>query len=58
MAVAVPSRGRGVSNDGFRKTFGTEEQYHSALIRLRWPDSFICPFCGHRGRRVLAGREL
>ena len=26
--------------------------------RLRWPDGFVCPCCGHRGHCVLAGRGL
>ena len=27
-------------------------------VRLRWPDGFVCPCCGHRGHCVLAGRGL
>ena len=48
----------GMSDEGFRKAFGTEEQCRAALVRLRWPDGFVCPSCGHRGHCVLAGRGL
>ena len=33
-------------------------QCRAALLRLRWPDGFVCPCCGHRGHCVLAGRGL
>ena len=47
------SERRGVSGG-----FGTEEQCRTALLRLRWPDGFVCPCCGHREHCVLAGRGL
>ena len=49
---------RGLSDEAFREAFGTEEQCRAALLRLRWPDGFLCPCCGHRGHCVLAGRGL
>ena len=49
---------RGLSDEAFREAFGAEEQCRSALSRLRWPDGFVCPACGHRGHCVLAGRSL
>ena len=49
---------RGLSDEAFRKAFGTEEQCRAALVRLRWPDGFVCPSCGHRGYCLLAGRGL
>ena len=58
MAVKVASRVRGLSDEAFRQSFGTEGQCRSALIRLRWSNGFICPSCGHRGHCVLAGRGL
>ena len=58
MAFKVASRVRGLSDEAFRKAFGTEEQCRTALVRLRWPDGFVCPSCGHRGHCVLAGRGL
>ena len=56
MRFKVASRVRGLSDGAFREAFGTEEQCHAALLRLRWPDGFLCPCCGHRGHCVLAGR--
>ena len=58
MAFKVASRVRGLSDEAFRKAFDTEEQCRAALVRLRWPDGFICPSCGHLGHCVLAGRGL
>ena len=58
MAFKVASRVRGLSDEAFREAFGTEEQCGSALVRLRWPDGFICPSCGHRGHCLPAGRGL
>ena len=58
MRLKVASRVRGLSDVAFREAFGTEEQCRAALLRLRWPDGFVCPCCGHRGHCVLAGRGL
>ena len=58
MRFKVASRVRGLSDVAFREAFGTEEQCRAALLRLRWPDGFVCPCCGHRGHCVLAGRGL
>ena len=58
MRFKVASRVRGLSDEAFREAFGTEEQCRAALVRLRWPDGFLCPCCGHRGHCVLAGRGL
>ncbi len=58
MGFKVASRVRGLSDEAFREAFGTEEQCRTALVRLRWPDGFVCPCCGHREHCVLAGRGL
>lgn len=58
MAFKVASRVRGLSDDAFRAAFGTEDQCHAALVRLRWPDGFECGSCGHRGHCILARRGL
>ena len=54
MGFKVASR-RGLSDEA---AFGTEEQCRTALVRLRWPDGFVCPCCGHREHCVLEGRGL
>jgi ribosomal protein L37AE/L43A len=30
----------------FIKRYGTEEQCHAALVKMRWPEGFVCPACG------------
>ena len=42
MGFKVASRVRGLSDEAFREAFGTEEQCRTALVRLRWPDGFVC----------------
>jgi hypothetical protein len=32
----------------FMKRFQSEEQCRQILFKLRWPDGFVCPVCGHR----------
>ena len=49
MRFKVASRVRGLSDEVFREAFGTEEQCRTALVRLRWPDGFVCPCCGPSG---------
>ena len=58
MGFKVTSRVRGLNDEAFREAFGTKEQCRAALVRLRWPDGFVCPCCGHREHCVLAGRGL
>ena len=58
MGFKVASRVRGLSDEAFREAFGTEEQCRTALVRLRWPDGFVCPLLAPSGDCVLAGRGL
>ena len=58
MGFKVASRVRGLSDEVFGEAFGTKEQCRAALVRLRWPGGFVCPWCGHREHCVLAGRGL
>ena len=30
----------------FEKEFSTEEQRRAYLYGLRWPNGFVCPYCG------------
>ena len=44
---------KGLSEVGFNKLFGSEEQCHVALVGWRWPDGFVCPECGTRGHCIV-----
>ena len=37
---------KGLGLGAFNASYGSEEQCHAALIRMRWPDGFTCPRCG------------
>ncbi len=37
---------KGMSLEAFLSEYGTEDQCRAALVRLRWPDGFVCPKCG------------
>ncbi|MEO0811043.1 MAG: IS1595 family transposase [Pseudomonadota bacterium] len=39
---------KGMSLGTFQRHYGTEEQCHEALMRMRWPDGFVCPRCSGR----------
>ena len=41
----------------FQNRFGTEEQCAAELAKLRWPNGFLCPNCGHDDGRQLTGRR-
>lgn len=43
----------GLSLRAFHEQFGTEAQCEAELERVRWPDGFRCPKCGHRHAYVL-----
>jgi transposase-like protein len=58
MATRLAARAKGLSEAEFREAFGTEEQCRAALEKLRWPQGFTCPACGHGGHAWLAGRRL
>jgi transposase-like protein len=44
---------KGLSEAGFDKLFGSEEQCHVALVGWRWPDGFVCPECGAGGHCIV-----
>lgn len=37
---------KGLSMAEFMERYGVEEKCHAALVALRWPDGFVCPYCG------------
>jgi Transposase zinc-ribbon domain len=36
---------KGLSLIEFNRRYGTDEQCHSALVAMRWPNGFECPHC-------------
>ena len=42
---------------GFHERFSDEEACREYWARLRWPEGFVCPRCGHKGGYRLKGRE-
>lgn len=49
---------KGLSFVEFSRRYGTEEQCHTALIAMRWPDGFVCPQCGGRAHSYTAVRRI
>ena len=36
---------KGLSMAEFQQQHGTEDKCHEALVKMRWPDGFVCPRC-------------
>jgi len=34
---------KGLSEFGFERLYGSEEQCRAAVVASRWPDGFVCP---------------
>ena len=49
---------KGLSLNEFLQAYGDEDQHFDALFRLRWPDGFVCPNCGHDKSCHLNTRKL
>jgi len=49
---------KGMSLPAFLEKYGTEEACQQALYKLRWPDGFRCPECGHHSHCQLKSRAL
>lgn len=49
---------RGMSLPEFLSMYGTEEQCREAVFRLRWPQGFQCPECGHAGYCEINSRKV
>jgi ribosomal protein L37AE/L43A len=40
---------KGLSLMEFNRRYGTDDQCHAALVAMRWPGGFECPYCkGHK----------
>jgi transposase-like protein len=42
----------------WQRLYGTEEACIDALVKKRWPDGFICPYCGHDDCYLIQNRRL
>jgi transposase-like protein len=42
----------------FQSNFGTEEACESHLFKIRWPNGFVCPKCGHTEYFNIKSRHL
>ena len=49
---------KGLSLNDFLNHYGDEEKCFEALFKLRWPNGFICPNCGHDKSCHLNTRKL
>ena len=49
---------RGLSLNQFLSQYGTEQQCHDTLFRLRWPQGFKCPECGYSGYCEISSRKV
>jgi hypothetical protein len=49
---------KGLSTVEFQPLYGTEEQCRAALVRMRWPDGFLCRKCGVREYAFCEPRQL
>jgi ISXO2-like transposase domain/Transposase zinc-ribbon domain len=48
---------KGMSRAMFQGRYGREDQCHEELVRLRWPDGFVCPACKGRKYSFYAARR-
>jgi hypothetical protein len=49
---------KGLSLIEFSRRYGTDEQCRTALVRMRWPDGFVCPKCGGKKHGYSAARRI
>jgi ribosomal protein L37AE/L43A len=49
---------KGLSLTEFLSQYGTEEQCRETLFRMRWPQGFQCPKCGHPGYCEIRNRKV
>lgn len=49
---------KGLGLTEFHARYGSEDQCHAALVRMRWPDGFVCPRCGERKHGYSQARRV
>lgn len=49
---------KGLSLPEFLSTYGTDRQCRDALFRMRWPQDFVCPDCGHTEYCEISSRKV
>lgn len=49
---------KGLSITAFLEDYGTEEQCHDALVKMKWPEGFVCPQCDCKDHCWLKDRKL
>jgi ISXO2-like transposase domain/Transposase zinc-ribbon domain len=49
---------RGLAAAEFQRLYGTEDLCHAALVKMRWPDGFVCPKCKGSAHAYCAPRRL
>lgn len=49
---------KGLGMAEFLARYGTEDQCHDALVKMRWPDGFVCPKCAARRYSFCAPKKL
>lgn len=49
---------QGMSLTQFHRQYGTEELCQARLFRMRWPEGFQCPECGHGGYCEIRSRKV
>ena len=48
----------GLSLPDFLEHYGSEQKCHDALVKMRWPEGFVCPECGESRHSYYAARRL
>jgi transposase-like protein len=49
---------KGLSLIEFNRRYGTDEQCHAALIKMRWPNGFVCPHCAETEHSYSTARQI
>ncbi len=49
---------KGLGTAEFMALYGTEELCHEALVKMRWPDGFVCPKCATAGTASVRRRSF